>query len=503
MAHLLPPSPQPGSTCDFCNTSPATVVVKGRLACELHKTSEIIELGLSSLSSVPRSASSDGSSSSGTSSSSSSSSSSNRKNSGNDNDDEVMDVWQPGVAGAGAALPKALPPSASALLSPGSSTAINSSSSSSSSGSRASFAGAATAAAPPPQSSTRSANTSPRGSPASPLTVFPDGNDDVQFDGRSLSSGVWDISGAPATTRRATFGGSSSSGGDGGGSSGSKGPIHSRRRRRSLPLPSLLPAGAELVDLASEAASLGTLDGSGSNVGGPQQQQAQGPYQSGAGTARKRKRRQQEEVVLLDDAVAAAAASTAAGASAGAGASAAASGSDQAVEVLPRQGKAPARKIRRKAGRAAVTCIVCFEDNAVDRCARCPEGHAMCKTCVTSYVTETLMPQGTVFWDRIKCGGSSTCGHLFGPSVTSVLPIPIIKKIETKQMDVAHLVAGERDPTSDKWISKHSRDCPNCGVPIQRSSGCMHMTCIICRHNFWYGCDCKYPRHQQGCRKRL
>ncbi|CAB1098137.1 unnamed protein product [Ectocarpus sp. CCAP 1310/34] len=259
-----------------------------------------------------------------------------------------------------------------------------------------------------------------------------------------------------------------------------------------------------MVDLAYEASSLGTLDGSGSNVGGPQKQQVQGPYQSGAGTARKRERRQEDEVVLLDDAAAAAAAATtAAGASAGAGASAAASGSDQAVEVVPRQGKAPARKIRRKAGRAAVTCIVCFEDTAVDRCSRCPEGHAMCKNCVTSYVVETLVPQGTVFWDRIKCGGSSTCGHLFGPSVTSLLPIPIIKKIETKQMDVAHLVAGERDPTSDKWISKHSRDCPNCGVPIQRSSGCMHMTCIICRHNFWYDCDCKYPRHRQGCRKRL
>ncbi|CAM9431527.1 unnamed protein product [Ectocarpus sp. 4 AP-2014] len=496
MAHVLPPSPQPGSTCDFCNTSPATVVVKGRLACELHKTSEIIELGLSSLSSVPGPASSGDSSSS-------SSSSSNRKNSGNDNDDEVIDVWQPVVAGAGAALPITLPPSASALVSPGSSAAINSSSSSSSSSggsSRASFAGAATAAAPPPQGSTRSANTSPRGSPASPLTVFPDGNDDVPFAGRSLSSGVWDISGTPAPARRATFGGSTSGGGGG---SGSMGPIHSHRRRRSLPPPFLLPAGAEMVDLASEAASLGTLDGSGRNVGGPQQQQFQGPYQSGAGTARKRKRRQQDEVVLLDDAAAAAAASTSAGASAGAGASAAASGSDQAVEVVPRQGKAPARKGRRKAGRAAVTCIVCFEDTAVDRCARCPEGHAMCKTCVTSYVTETLMPQGTVFWDRINCGGSSTCGHLFGPSVTSSLPIAIIKKIETKQMDVAHLVAGERDPTSDKWISKHSRDCPNCGVPIQRSSGCMHMTCIICRHNFWYGCDCKYPRHQQGCRKRL
>ncbi|CAM9376649.1 unnamed protein product [Ectocarpus fasciculatus] len=492
MADVLPPSPHPGSTCDFCNTAPATVVVKGRFACELHKTSEIVELGLSSLSSATRPASGGGGSSSG-------GSSSNRQNSGDDDDDdEVIDVWQPGVAGAGAALPITLPPSASAFLPPGSSAAINLSDSSSSS-SGASFTATAAALPPPSPSNTPLATTSPQGSPASPLTVFPDGNDNVQFAGRYLSSGVWDIPGAPAPARRATFG-SSSGGGSSGGSSGSggKSPIYSRRRRRrSLPLPSLLPAGAEMVDLASEAASLGTLDGLGSNVGGPQQQQQQvrDSYPSGAGAARKRKRRQQE-VVLLDDAAAAAAVSTAAGANAGAGAGAAAGGSDQVVE-------APARKIRRKAGRAAVTCIVCFEDTAVDRCARCPEGHAMCKPCVTSYVTETLMPQGTVFWDRIKCGGSSTCGHLFGPSVTSLLPRPIVKKVETKQMDVAHLVAGERDPTSDKWISKHSKDCPNCGVPIQRSSGCMHMTCVVCRHNFWYNCDCKYPGHQQGCRKRL
>lgn len=43
-----------------------------------------------------------------------------------------------------------------------------------------------------------------------------------------------------------------------------------------------------------------------------------------------------------------------------------------------------------------VTCIVCLESRSLDRSAQCHEGHGMCKPCVTSYVTQTLMPHGTV-----------------------------------------------------------------------------------------------------------
>lgn len=39
-----------------------------------------------------------------------------------------------------------------------------------------------------------------------------------------------------------------------------------------------------------------------------------------------------------------------------------------------------------------------------------------------------------IFWDTIKCGGSSSCGYLFGPSVTALLPRLVIRKIETKQV---------------------------------------------------------------------
>lgn len=39
-----------------------------------------------------------------------------------------------------------------------------------------------------------------------------------------------------------------------------------------------------------------------------------------------------------------------------------------------------------------------------------------------------------IFWDRIKCGGSSTCGFLFGPSVSGLLPPAVVRKIETTQV---------------------------------------------------------------------
>eukprot|EP00903_Cladosiphon_okamuranus_P013599 g12666.t1 len=495
MAHLQPSAFPASGSCDFCKTALATILVNGRLTCERHKNSEIVE--------VRPSATSGG----GSSSSSSSSRGNRNKDYSNvvDVDDDVLEVWEP---------PPPPPPPATAIVSPSTPpskpTVVRKgvldrgSSSDSSSGSSSIIPGALRA---DPQAGSQKRRVplvpaSPWGSPAAPLPLSDDDDDDVRFAGTSLSSGgVEDFSGtstqalgmvslglggSSSGVGNSSSGGVSSSSGGGGGSSGPR-----RARRRSLPP----PAGAGIFDLATlpwfldpppargESTNPG---GAGIGSGGG------GGYDGGA------KGKDQTGVVRFDESVG----TTAAGASAatakedagGASSSMAAA----ALAAVQRKNAAPSAT---KAGKVRPTkkqrklkpdapCIVCFEDSALDKCARCPEGHAMCQQCVTSYVTETLMPQGTIFWDTIKCGGSSSCGNLFGPSVTALLPRLVIRKIETKQMDVAHLVAGERDPTSDKWISKHSKDCPNCGVPIQRSSGCMHMTCAVCRHNFWYNCTC-------------
>ncbi|CAM9538939.1 unnamed protein product [Pylaiella littoralis] len=482
---LLSPFPYPGRSCDFCKAAPAILLANGHLACERHKSSAIIELGPSS-SSSPASSPNHEATASGT--------------VVNDSD---VDVWDPAAAAAAVSLPPTPPSNPLAHAGIG----INSGSSS---GARSASSAAGPHRKRRSPDSTPSVFVPPWGSPASPLagsletlTDDDDGDDDVVFTGTSVSSGVLDLTGASASAwGMMGFGG-------GGGSGSSMGVSH-RRRRRSAPLPVPTPTEADIVDLAAAGAFFrerpppsphprrrhSSLSGAGSGGGGQQHQPELEILDSAIGTAHNKRRAEgkQRAVVSVDKTVKAQA--TAVGAGAGAGA--ALSGSGEPAVVKSAQSAAKQGKKRQKR-QPELECIVCFDHKPMDRCARCPEGHAMCKTCVKSYVTETLMPQGTIFWDRIKCGGSSTCGHLFGPSVTSLLARSIVKKIEIKQMDVAHLVAGERDPTSAKWISKHSKDCPNCGVPIQKSSGCMHMTCVVCRHDFWYDCDCKYPRHAGGC----
>ena len=45
-----------------------------------------------------------------------------------------------------------------------------------------------------------------------------------------------------------------------------------------------------------------------------------------------------------------------------------------------------------------------------------------------------------------------------------------------------------KQATSDAWVAKHSKPCPNCQVPIQRSDGCNHMACSKCYYEFCWVC---------------
>lgn len=403
---LLSPHPQTGSSCDFCKVAPATLLVNGHLACERHKHLDTIELGSSSSSppvSSPDVQETIASSSVG------------------NNDDDILDVWDPAEAAAEAASLPPTPPLALAGIGINSSSISGVSSTSSVAGS---------------QRKRRSADSLPLvaippwGSPAAPLAdslgAFSDNDDDVRITGTSISSGVIELTGASVPALGATVFGGSNHGGGGGSSSG----VKHRRRRRSLPLPVPPPAGAEVIDLAAAAAFLGvpplppprpqrrhrSLGGTGSDGSGQKHQLVLETTNIAVGTTRKKRRAEgkQTAVESVDETettqATAVEARAGAGAVAGAGShgGAALDASKEAamVEIAPsaaKQGKKPRKR------QLELECIVCFGHSPIDRCARCPEGHAMCKTCVKSYVTETLMPQGTV--SQINLGASLLCFH--------------------------------------------------------------------------------------------
>ena len=145
-------------------------------------------------------------------------------------------------------------------------------------------------------------------------------------------------------------------------------------------------------------------------------------------------------------------------------------------------------------------CCICGTRTRVG--IKCFNGHTTCKKCTKMYVSKTLVPRGVVYYDKIPCteGG---CNEFL--KWTSCVETCLDKKtkdaIEKKAMDVAHLLVGERDPSSQKLMTKNCHECPNCHIPIFKDGGCNHMTCKMCRHEYFSSCKCKFPFHQENCGK--
>ena len=50
------------------------------------------------------------------------------------------------------------------------------------------------------------------------------------------------------------------------------------------------------------------------------------------------------------------------------------------------------------------------------------------------------------------------------------------------------LVKNSAESENMRWILAHTKPCPKCSRPIEKSAGCMHMTCSQCKHDFCWMC---------------
>lgn len=146
--------------------------------------------------------------------------------------------------------------------------------------------------------------------------------------------------------------------------------------------------------------------------------------------------------------------------------------------------------------------------------SRCAVGHALCADCTAQYAEKTLMPQGTVWWDRIKCVGPECEAYLLGTSVQRCLGRGLMERIDAAQLEVVPSIGPEarrereraakaarraaevarraaaaearrvEEDASKVTVVRTTRPCPNCGVPIEKNGGCRHMRCTRCNQRY-------------------
>lgn len=78
----------------------------------------------------------------------------------------------------------------------------------------------------------------------------------------------------------------------------------------------------------------------------------------------------------------------------------------------------------------------------------------------------------------------SSCSKAFCFSCTKDAHMPMSCDGLTTWTD--RISAGDDDTAN--WLKVNTKPCPKCKRPIQKNSGCMHMTCSQCRHEFCWLC---------------
>ncbi len=118
-------------------------------------------------------------------------------------------------------------------------------------------------------------------------------------------------------------------------------------------------------------------------------------------------------------------------------------------------------------------CDTCWEDNM--ELAELGCGHRACLDCLGGHINAHPL-------NRIPC--IAGCGR----NITreEFRDISDDDRVRLAAFDAA--CRPVRPMTREQAAALGAKPCPGCGVPIYRNSGCQHMTCNRCRHEFCWIC---------------
>lgn len=151
-------------------------------------------------------------------------------------------------------------------------------------------------------------------------------------------------------------------------------------------------------------------------------------------------------------------------------------------------------------------CLVC-ECEMIDshtgaywQGGRCALGHALCADCTSRYVEITLLPEGTVWWDTIRCVDPECTQFMRGMSVKRSISRELLTRIDSVQLEVVPTIGpgatldrecatqGAENLASEALVSSYTKPCPNCSIDSYLWKGCKHVTCSRCGYSYCWIC---------------
>jgi len=191
-------------------------------------------------------------------------------------------------------------------------------------------------------------------------------------------------------------------------------------------------------------------------------------------------------------------------------------------------------------------CPICYCDCPIEETIELLCGHRFCNDCLGSYFSNSIQ-DGNGAAVSIPCPSPSclnkyidevtvetfltptfitrlqenyvndlmfftkskkcTCGYIFKPPYDTSTYIPFYECqcgsnicLDCGAQEIHWPLAckdarNDDDLQSYDWIAKNTTICPSCQFPVEKWTGCNHMTCSRCRHEFCYLCGNDYRGH--------
>ncbi|ESZ91602.1 hypothetical protein SBOR_8001 [Sclerotinia borealis F-4128] len=132
------------------------------------------------------------------------------------------------------------------------------------------------------------------------------------------------------------------------------------------------------------------------------------------------------------------------------------------------------------------------QTKASDRiqCPECPE--KVSDTEIKTYASPEVLNSPTCESGQIHTGQEQpmmTCTAC-GFKTCFIHKLPWHEDLTCAEFDILNQARVQQEAASEAWISEHTKLCPNpeCGMRIQKKSGCDHLTCDYCLYEFCWPC---------------